>query len=158
MKYLRMTVWLGRRAEPMTTIIPESELPIPIHTAATQQRTLLKGVAGPLVEIEVHELGDDLLPQEAVLQIIASRPEPLTDEQRHELTVYDWAMDLLLQLKPGATAQTTQPSPLSVAALTRVLKRIAAAPSYTDQTFNMISHDLVEVALVRGEVRTSRPA
>lgn len=158
MKYLRTTIWIGHHAEPMTTIVPESDLRIPIYAAATQHRILLGAVPGPVVEVEVHELEDALSLPDAVLKIIASRPEPLTPEQRHELTAYEWGMALLTQMNPGGVAQTTLPAPLSVEALTRVLKRLAAASNYRDQTFNMTSQDLVEVSLSHGEVRTSRPA
>ena len=158
MKYLRMTLWLGRKANPMTSIIPERDIDISIHSAANQQRTLSATMMGPPVEVEVHEVADSVPVESAVIEIIKSRPEPLTPEQHAQLTVFDWAMDLLDKMKAGGVVQTTEPAPLDVAALTATLTEIAAVPTYRDQTFNMTASDLTGVALVRGEVITSRPS
>lgn len=158
MKYLRMTMWLGRTAEPMTTILCETDMKIPIHTAATLQRQMLQSMPGPLVEVEVHELDDSLSMADAVMTIIQSRPEPLTAEQRHQLTVYDWAVDLLGRLNPEGVVQTTEPSPLTTESLTSVLQRVAAHPAYQDHTFNMEAADGTGVILARGKVRAGRDA
>lgn len=154
MKYLRMTMWFGRTAEPMTTVIPETSLQIPIHSAATQQRALMQaqGLPGPVIEVEVHELEDGLGEREAILKIIASRPTPLSVEEHCKLTVFDWAVDLLSQLNPGGTAQTTRPAPLAVADLRDILDRVAKTPGYKDQRINMVASDLTSVCLVNGKV------
>lgn len=157
MKYLRMTMWLGRKANPMTSIICERDLTVPIYTAANEQRVLSAAMMGPPLEVEVHELPEGLSLPEATMRIIQSRPEPLSKEEHHKHTLFDWAMDLLEKLNPGGTAQTTEPCPLDITTLTQILYRIAASPKYRDQTFNMLMPDGTEVSLVSGEVKTSKP-
>lgn len=157
MKYLRMTMWIGRRANPMTSIICERDLRVPIYTAANEQRVMSAAMMGPALEVEVHELPDTLTLEEATLQIIRARPQPLSKEEHLELTLFDWAMDLLEKLNPWGIAQTTEPCPLDITALTRILHQIAASPKYRGQTFNMLMPDRTEVSLVNGEVITSQP-
>ena len=157
MKYLRMTMWIGRNANPMTSIICESDLTIPIYTAANEQRTLSASMMGPPLEVEVHELPDGLSLQEATICIVRDRPKPLSKEEHHKLTLFDWAMDLLEKLNPSGTAQTTEPCPLDITTLTVILYQIAASPKYRGQTFNMLMPDRTEVSLVDGQVITSKP-
>lgn len=145
-------MWLGRNAEPMTTIVPETSLRIPIHSAANQQRQMTQALMGPPVEVEVHELEDGLDERAAIQKIMESRPEPLSDEERFKLVVYDWALDLLEKLTPGGVAQTTQPAPLPVDALREVLERVAKEPKYKDQRINMVASDLTSVCLIKGKV------
>lgn len=158
MKYLRMTLWLGRKEQPLTSITPESALPRPVYTAATDLRARAASSIGPAVEIEIHDVPDDVSVEDATMRIIRERPQPLSQEARHKNTLFDWAMDLLTKLKPGGTAQTTEPCPLDITTLTQVLYRVAAAPNYQNQRFNMYLADRTEVSLVNGEVVTSKPA
>lgn len=157
MKYLRVTMWTGRKANPMTSVIRETDLRIPIYSAANEHRTLSAGMMGPPVEVEVHDMPDELSVDEAVMRIIKERPEPMSRDDHCKHTMFDWAMDLLLKLKPGGIAQTTEPSPLDITTLTHLLYRIAAAPEYRGQRFNMFTRDRTEVSLVNGEVVTSKP-
>ena len=157
MKYLRMTMWLGRRANPMTSIICEKDLRVPIYTAANEQRVMSAVMMGPALEVEVHELPDGLPLAEATLHIIRERPEPLSKEEHYKHTLFDLGMYLLEKLNPGGIAQTTEPCPLDVTTVTHILYRIAASPKYRGQTFSMLMPDRTEVALVNGEVITSKP-
>ena len=158
MKYLRVTMWVGRKANPMTSVIRETDLRVPIYTAANEQRVLSAGMMGPLVEVEVHDMPDALPVEEAVMRIIRDRPEPMSRETHLKHTLFDWAMDLLEKLNPGGTAQTTEPCPLDVTTLTQMLYRIAASPKYRGQTFNLFMSDLTTVSLINGKVITSRPS
>jgi len=158
MKYLRLTMWLGRTAAPMTTIIPADQLTMSIYAAATHYRQLNQTLPGPPVEVEVHEYPDELGVTEATLQIIQSRPEPLDQQTAHEHTTLDWAMDLLDTLTPGGVAQTTKPAPLDTETLVRLLTRVASAPEYNGQRINMTARDLTEVSLVDGAVITGKPS
>lgn len=152
MKYLRMTMWTGRNAAPMTSIVAETDLRVPIYTAASQQRALNNNMAGPAVEVEVHEFPDDMDPAMVAVNIAKARTKPLDEETRHTLTVFDWAMDLLSHLTSTGVAQTTQPAPLTAHALAEVLTRVAAEPAYRGQSFKMTSFDLTPVNLVNGKV------
>ena len=142
----------------MTSIISEKDLRVPIYTAANEQRILSARMMGPALEVEVHELPDGLSLEEATVRIIKDRPEPLTKTEHYKHTLFDWGMDLLEKLNPGGVAQTTEPSPLSIAAMTQILERIAAEPKYRGQTFNLFMSDLTTVSLINGKVITSRPS
>lgn len=140
----------------MTAVLPETSLKLPIYTAATRQRTELV-MMGPGVEIEVHEQPDSMSVEEAVLTIINSRQQPLSDEERYRHIAFDWAMDLLHLLNPGGVARTTKPAPLTTTDLVDILERVAKVPEYQDQTIMMEAQDHTHVALVHGEVTTSQP-
>lgn len=157
MKYLRITMWLGRNAEPMTALMRETDLTVDIHEAATLQRGMAQadGVGG-FTEIEVHELPDNLSIEEATMEVAKIRQEPSSARDRHMNTVHDWGLSLLDKLNPGGVAQTTEASPLSVADLREALLKIAAAPNYRGQIFRMTTKDQTEVNLVDGKIETSQ--
>lgn len=157
MKYLRITMWLGRNAEPMTALMRETDLSVNIHEAATLQRGMAQadGVGG-FTEIEVHELPDEMTLEEATMEVAKIRQEPSSARARHMNTAYDWGLALLEKLTPGGVAQTTEDSPLSVADLEEVLLKIAAAPTYRGQIFRMTAKDHTAVSLVNGKIETSQ--
>lgn len=157
MKYLRITMWLGRNSEPMTALIRETDLTVNVHEAATLQRGMAQadGVGG-FTEIEVHELPDALSLEEATMEVAKIRQEPSSPRARHMNTLNDWGLSLLEKLTPGGVAQTTEDSPLNVADLTEALLKIAAAPSYRGQTFRMTAKDHTSVSLVNGKIETSQ--
>lgn len=157
MKYLRITMWMGRNAEPMTALIRETDLRVSIYEAATAQRTMVQndGIGG-FTEIEVHELPDGLSPEEALIEITRVRQEPTPARTRHMNTVRDWGLALLEKLTPGGVAQTTEDAPLGVDDLEAVLLQIAAAPNYQGQIFRMTAKDHTAVNLVSGKIETSQ--
>ncbi len=156
MKYLRMTMWTGRDAHPMTTIIPATSLTKSIHVMANEQRQLNTAIMGPPIEVEVHELPDTVTCEQAIMDIIASRPHPLTQAERAHLTVLDWGLSLLLMLNPGGIARGTVASPMTSAELEAVLLMIAAAPEYRDQSIHMYASDRTAVSLVHGKVEIGK--
>lgn len=158
MKYLRVTMWLGRNAEPMTALIRETDLRVSVYAAATAQRELAQsdGVAG-FTEIEVHELSDELSLEEATFEVAKIRQEPLSPRERHINTVFDWGMALLEKLNTRGIAQTTEEAPLDVNDLREVLLKIAASPGYQKQEFRMTAKDGTSVRLIDGKIETSHP-
>lgn len=158
MKYLRMTMWLGRRANPMTTIIPEDSLTIPIYYAANRHRELSAAMMGPPVEVEIHEYPDNLSMQEVSTRVATERREPLSDKANAQNTLFDWAMVMLDQLNPGGVLQTTLAAPLDVDDLCVTLRYIANSPSYRGQTINMTAKDQTLVSLVKGVVGSRIPS
>lgn len=159
MKYLRTTMWFGRKnnANPMTSIICEQDLRVSVYTAANEQRAMSGVMMGPPVEVEIHEMPDELTREEAVMCIIRDRSQPMSFEEHLRHTMFDWAMDLLERMKPGDVAQTTQPSPLDYTTVTTILLRVAASPKYQNQTINIVMADRTEVSLVGGIIVTSQP-
>lgn len=159
MKFLRVTMWLGKDAAPMTTLTPEADLRIGIYAAATAQRTMAQqdSMLG-FTEVEIHEFPAGTSLEEAALVVTQTRRSPMPARERHMQTMRDWGLSLLEQLNPGGVAQTTERAPLSAEDVVQVLRQIAAAPNYHRQNFRMTARDGSAVELVEGEVVTRRPS
>lgn len=162
MKYLRMTQWIGRHAQPLTTVTPETSVRLTLtptgpvaslYAFATHLRTIDAGL-----EVQIHEMPDDLSEREAVQRIVYECVKPQTPAERHVHTLFDWAMGLLGQLNPGGTAQAPARAPMDVDTLVATLKRVADSSEYRDQTFSLLAQDGTEVTLARGHVRVGKPA
>lgn len=147
MRVLRATMWTPE-LEPISMVMREVDLGVPLDEAAEEQRIL----PGGFVCMDIFEVDDDADIMEATMEATRRQQEVIQREHDQALLYY-WDASKFGQLAAGGVLTGTLPCPLSAAEIEIVLIQLAAHPEYRGQTIIAIAEDHTVVMMKDGTAR-----
>lgn len=141
MKVLRSTMYPPAIDEPVTMVVSERSLKVPVEQAAAEME-----MPGMFVVSEIFEVAGTA--DELRISIEGARRErdAATDERNMAISYY-WNAAQLARVVEGGILGNPRPAPLAAKQIEVVLRQLAKHPSYRKQTIACVSRDHMLVRL-----------
>lgn len=136
----------GPELEPISVVVHEDELSMPMEEAISAMRP----VPGGYVAVDEFESDHELVG--ATLEA-TQRGMDAREEESQAALLYHWNAGVLLRVAEGGVLTATLPAPLTVERIIDVFQQLAVHPNYRGQLVMGISQDERFVTMRNGDAK-----